>query len=404
MNLWIEAMTDKQLTPRQRVQMTMRHEEPDRVPMDFLATMEIWDRLIAHLKLDTSRIGATEYFEPGREALLRHFQVDCRVLSYDQFCTPPDWLIKPGSHVDWWVSMNRSTPNRMWRQVNPDDTFHDIWSTHSYRMETAVGAYEGFKTWPLSSATSLDELKAHPWPEPDWWDFAPLPGLMRQLDAHAPYHIRFRVGSVFEIGWQLRGLEEFMIDLASQPEIPMYIMDRLTEVYLENLRRVLELAGDRLDMVYFYDDVATQQSLMISKKMWHKYVRPYHAKLIELAHKYNKPVMYHTDGSVRQIIPEFIEMGVDVLNPLQPDAKDMDLPAIKAEFGDRLTFHGGVDIMRTLPKGKPEQVQAEVRARVNALGAGGGYILCSSHHIQPDTPIENVIAMYDPQLRYRNQP
>jgi uroporphyrinogen decarboxylase len=79
----------------------------------------------------------------------------------------------------------------------------------------------------------------------------------------------------------------------------------------------------------------------------------------------------------------------------------MDLPAIKAEFGDRLTFHGGVDIMRTLPKGKPEQVQAEVRARVDALGAGGGYILCSSHHIQPDTPIENVIAMYDPKLRYR---
>jgi uroporphyrinogen decarboxylase len=394
-------MTEKQLTPRERVRMALRHEEPDRVPMDFLATMEIWDRLIAHLRLDTSSIGPAEYFEPGREALLRHFEVDCRVLSYDQFCTPPEWLIKPGSHVDWWVSMNRSTPNRMWRQVNPDDTFHDIWSTHSYRMETAVGAYEGFKTWPLSTATSIAELKQHPWPEPGWWDFSPLPSLMRQLDAHAPYHIRFRIGSVFEIGWQLRGLEEFMIDLASQPEFPLYIMDRLTEIHHENLRRVLEIAGDRLDMVYFYDDVATQQSLMISKKMWHKYVRPHHAKLIELAHKYNKPVMYHTDGAVRQIIPEFIEMGVDVLNPLQPDAKDMDLPAIKAEFGDRLTFHGGVDIMRTLPKGKPEQVQAEVRARVDALGAGGGYILCSSHHIQPDTPIENVIAMYDPKLRYR---
>ncbi|MGQ0604601.1 MAG: uroporphyrinogen decarboxylase family protein [Anaerolineales bacterium] len=393
---------EKRLTPRERVQMALRHEEPDRVPMDYLATMEIWDRLIAHLKLDTTGIGPAEFFEPGREALLRHFEVDCRVLSYDQFCTPPEWLIHDGSHVDWWISMNRSTPNRMWRQVNPDDTFNDIWSTHSYRMETAVGAYEGFKTWPLSKATTIEELKQHPWPEPDWWDFTPLPGLIRQLDAHEQYHIRFRIGSVFEIGWQLRGLEEFMIDLASQPEIPMYLMDRLTEIYLENLRRVLEIAGDRLDMVYFYDDVATQQSLMISKKMWHKYVRPHHVKLIELAHQYNKPVMYHTDGAVRQIIPEFIEMGVDVLNPLQPDAKDMDLPAIKTEFGDRLTFHGGVDIMRTLPKGKPEQVQAEVRARVNALGADGGYILCSSHHIQPDTPIENVIAMYDPKLRYRD--
>jgi uroporphyrinogen decarboxylase len=153
--------------------------------------------------------------------------------------------------------------------------------------------------------------------------------------------------------------------------------------------------------VYFYDDVGTQNSLMVSRKMWKDFVRPYHAKIIELAHQYGKPVMYHTDGAIYQLIPEFIEMGVDVLNPLQPDAKGMDLPKIKAEFGDRLTFHGGVDIMRTLPKGKPEQVRAEVRGRVQALGQGGGYILCSSHHIQPDTPIENVIAMYEPALRYR---
>jgi uroporphyrinogen decarboxylase len=391
------------LTPRERVLTALRHETPDRVPVDFLATCEIWDRLIEHLELDTTGIGPAEYFEPAREALLRRFEVDCRVLSYDQFCTPPDSLIHPGSHVNWWISMNRSTPNRMWRQVNPDDTFHDIWSTHSYKMETAVGAYEGFKTWPLSAATSVEDLKRHPWPEPDWWDFSPVPEILRALDAHTPYHIRFRIGSVFELGWQLRGLEEFMIDLASQPALPVYIMERMTDILVENLRRVLAVAGDRLDMVYFYDDIATQQSLMISKKMWRQYVRPHHARLIEVAHQHGKPVMYHTDGSVRQMIPELIDMGVDLLNPLQPDAKDMDLGAIKAEFGGQLSFHGGVDIMRTLPKGKPEQVRAEVRERVRQLGPGGGYILCSSHHIQPDTPIANVIAMYDPALRRLEQ-
>ena len=395
-----EPTISKVITPRERVKMALRHETPDRTPMDFLATMEIWDRLIAHLHPDTSGIPDADYYESGREALLRHFEVDCRVLSYDMFCRPPESLIKPGSVVDWWVSMNRSTPNRMWRQRNPDDTFNDIWSTHSYRMETAVGAYEGFKTWPLSQAQSVDELKGHPWPSPDWWDFSPLPGIMQRMDAHQPYHIRFRLGSVFEIGWQLRGLQEFMMDLVENPAIPVYIMDRLTEIYLENLRRVLEIAGDRLDMVYFYDDVATQNSLMVSKKMWHQFVRPHHARIIELAHHYGKPVMYHTDGSVYQLIPEFIDLGVDLLNPLQPDAKNMDLQKIKDEFGDKLCFHGGVDIMRTLPKGRPEQVQAEVRSRVNILGRNGGYVLCSSHHIQPDTPIENVIAMYDRQLRY----
>lgn len=391
--------TTPSLSPRQRVQLAMTHHEPDRVPVDFLATMEIWDRLIAHLQPDTSAIGDGTFFDPAREAILRYFNVDCRVLSYDMFCTPPASLFNPGAVEDWWVSMNRSTPNRMWRQRNPDGTFNDIWSTHSYRMESMSGAYEGFKTWPLSKATTIEELKQHPWPTPEWWDFSPLPALMRQLDAHQEYHLRFRLGSVFEIGWQLRGLEEFMMDLARQPEIPLYIMERLTEIYLENLRRVLEVAGERLDMVYFYDDVATQTSLMISPRMWKKYVRPFHVKLIELAHRYGKPVMYHTDGSVYQLIGEFIDMGVDVLNPLQPDAKDMDLQRIKDEFGDRLTFHGGVDIMRTLPRGKREQVMAEVQERVRVLGRDGGYILCSSHHIQPDTPIENVIAMYDVSLR-----
>ncbi len=395
-------METKDRSPRERVQMALRHEEPDRAPVDFLATMEIWDRLIAHLKPDPSGIGPAEYFDPAREALLRRFEVDCRLLSYDMFCKPPERLIHEGARVDWWVSMARSTPNRMWRQVNPDGTFNDIWSTHSYRMETMSGAYEGFKTWPLSKAESIEDLKKHPWPEPDWWDFSPLPGLMRQLDMHAEYHIRFRIGSVFEIGWQLRGLEEFMMDLASNPSLPLYIMDRLTEIYLENLRRVLELAGDRLDMVYFYDDVGTQNSLMVSRKMWKQYVRPYHVKLIELAHQYGRPVMYHTDGAIYPLIPDFIEMGVDVLNPIQPDAKGMDMRKLKDEFGDRLTFHGGVDIMRTLPKGTPAQVAAEVRERVNVLGKNGGYILCSSHHIQPDTPIANVVAMYDPALRVRS--
>lgn len=395
-------METKDRSPRERVQMALRHEEPDRAPVDFLATMEIWDRLIAHLKPDATGIGPAEYFDPAREALLRRFEVDCRLLSYDMFCKPPERLIHEGARVDWWVSMARSTPNRMWRQVNPDGTFNDIWSTHSYRMETMSGAYEGFKTWPLSKAESIEDLKKHPWPEPDWWDFSPLPGLMRQLDAHQAYHIRFRIGSVFEIGWQLRGLEEFMMDLASNPSLPLYLMDRLTEIYLENLRRVLELAGDRLDMVYFYDDVGTQNSLMVSRKMWKQYVRPYHVKLIELAHQYGRPVMYHTDGAIYPLIPDFIEMGVDVLNPIQPDAKGMDMRKLKDEFGDRLTFHGGVDIMRTLPKGTPAQVAAEVRERVNVLGKNGGYILCSSHHIQPDTPIENVMAMYDPALRVRS--
>lgn len=395
--------TAQPLTSRERVAAAIRHVEPDRVPVDFLATTEVWAKLVAELPAEREPAPSAldEYMDPKREAVLRELEVDSRLLSYDMFCRPPERALHAGATVDWWGSLNRSTPNRMWRQRNADKTWNDIWGTHSERVETTFGAYEGFVDWPLSKAESLDDLKQHPWPEPDWWDFGPLPEVLRAMDAGGETHVRFRVGSVFEIGWQLRGMQEFLMDLAGQPELPLYIMDRLTDIYVENTRRVLELAGDRLDMVYFYDDVATQASLMISKNMWRDFVRPRHARLVELAHSFNKPVMYHCDGSVWPLIPEFIDLGIDVLNPIQPDAKGMDLAQIKAAYGDQLAFHGGVDINQTLPRGTPDEVRAEVRERVQVLGEGGGYILCSSHHLQPDTPTANVRAMYEPGLRYR---
>lgn len=394
--------TDKQLSPRERVKTAMRHVEPDRVPVDFLAVPEIWNRLLEHLKPDTAAVGESDYFDPTWEAILRRFEVDCRVVSYDQFCHPPESILRRGATVDWWNALSRSTPNRMWRQCTPEGDVYDIWG-HDIRIaETESGAYEEFASWPLSSATSVEDLKSHPWPEPDWWDFSPLPEIIEQLDEREEYHIRFRIGSVFEIAWQLRGMQEFLMDLALEPSIPLYIMDRLTEVYVESTRRILELVGDRLDVLYFYDDVATQNSLMISQGMWRKYIRPRHARLIEVAKSYNVPVMYHCDGAVYPLIPELIEMGVEVLNPIQADAKDMDPQRLKDEFGDRLTFHGGIDIIETLPHGTAQDVRSEVRERVRVLGENGGYILASSHHIQSDTPIENVLAMYDLEVRYRD--
>lgn len=390
-----------QLSPRERVAQALRHVEPDRVPTDFLATPEIWKRLSDHLQLPPAAPELAEYIDPSREAILRHFEIDMRLLSYDMFCRPPESRMQPGAVVDWWGTMNRSTPNRMWRQRLEDGTFLDIWGTHGKIVYNQFGGYEEFASWPLSFASEASELKSHPWPEPDWWDFSPLPWLVQQLDPDRKYWLRFRIGSVFEIAWQLRGMQEFLIDLAATPEIPHYIMGRLGEVYVENTRRVLDLIGDRLDMVYFYDDVATQNSLMISPDMWRSFVRPHHARLVELAHARGLKVMYHCDGAIYPLIPELIDLGIDLLNPIQPDAKNMDGRKLKREFGDRLAFHGGIDINHTLPQGTPDEVRAEVRDRVHNLGLGGGYVMASSHHIQPDTPVENILAMYETPLRYR---
>jgi uroporphyrinogen decarboxylase len=389
-------------SPRERLKTALRHEEPDRVPVDFLATPEIWERLVEHLQLDTTPLDEFDFFDPAWEAVLQHLKVDCRLVSYDQFCQPPESVLQKGATVDWWTALSRSTPNRMWRQRNPDGDLYDIWGHHLRVAKNPAGAYEEFATWPLSSVTSVQDLRSYRWPEPDWWDFSPLPDIIKQWDDHEEYHVRFRIGSVFEIAWQLRGMETFLADMAREPAIPLYIMDRLTEVYVENTKRVLELAGDRLDMVYFYDDVATQNSLMMSKRMWSSQIRPRHEKLIEVAESYDNPVMYHCDGAIYPLIPELIAMRICVLDPIQADAEGMDPQRLKDEFGDRLSFHGGINIRETLPHGAPEDVAAEVRQRVRVLGKGGGYVLASSHHIQADTPLENVLAMYDLRLRYRN--
>jgi uroporphyrinogen decarboxylase len=394
------STNNQSISPRQRVLTTLRRQQPDRTPVDFLATPEIWERLLEKIQPDVASIGHSDYFDPAWEAILRHFEVDCRVLSYDQFYSPPESVLRPGAKVEWWEAMSRSTPNRMWRQRMPDGHYYDLWNHHIRIVENANGRYEEFATWPLNKATSIEDLKSHLWPEPDWWDFSPLPGIMQQLDAHQEYHIRFRIGSIFETAWQLRGMQEFLMDLSLNPAIPQYIMERMTDILVENTRRVLDIADDRLDMVYFYDDVATQNSLMISQKMWRNYVRPCHIKLIEVARAYNKPVMYHCDGALYPLIPEIVDMGVDLLNPVQADAKGMDPQRLKDEFGDRLCFHGGIDIIKTLPRGTVEDVKAEVSERIRVLGKNGGYIMASSHHIQPDTPLENVLAMYNLATRY----
>ncbi|MCK6629940.1 MAG: cobalamin-dependent protein [Anaerolineae bacterium] len=388
------------ITPRARVNTALNHQQPDRAPVDFLATPEIWARLIEHLKIPARPATDSDFYDPTWETVLQHFEIDCRVISYDQFYQPPDSVLHPGAKVDWWDALSRSTPNRMWRQRLPNGDWYDIWGHHIRIVKNPTGAYEEFATWPLKTATSLDDLKNYAWPNPDWWDFSPLPAVIQKLDAHDQYHLRFRIGSIFEIAWQLRGLQEFLMDLVTTPSIPLYIMDRLTDVYVENTRRVLELAGDRLDMVYFYDDVATQNSLMISRDMWRNYIRPRHARLIEVAKSFGLKVMYHCDGAIYPLVPELLDLGVDVLNPVQADAKGMEPPRLKAEFGDRLCFHGGIDIIKTLPRGTVEDVRNEVKERIQVLGQQGGYVLASSHHIQSDTPLENVLAMYDLALRY----
>lgn len=301
--------------------------------------------------------------------------------------------------IDWYSSLGRSTPNRMWRQITPDKDIQDIWGRVFQVKENPYGAYEEISRYPLSDAQTVSDCQDYNWPDPDWWDFSGVPEVISQFDDQQEYHLRYRMGSIFEIAWQLRGMDKFLLDMALDSSIPLYIMERLTEVFVEITKRFLQAAEGRVDMVYFYDDVATQDSLLISQDMWQKQIYPYHRRLIEASQSESTKVMYHCDGAIYPLIPRLLEMGVNVLNPIQADAKGMDPRKLKSEFGDRLAFHGGIDIIDTLPNGTTDDVKNEVQTRIQELSKNGGYIMASSHHIQADTPLENIQAMYDLKIR-----
>lgn len=390
------------VTPYQRVQTALAHGQPDRAPVDFLATNEIWDQLIAHFQPDRASLDPSAYFDVLREAILRLLEVDCRVVSYDMFCAPPDAVLQPGAQVEWWDVPSRSTPARMWRQRLPDGELLDVMGRHMRVAHNPTGSYEETVRYPLADYATIAALQGFRWPEPDWWDFTALPSVIDQLNDGLRHHIRYRLGSIFEVAWQLRGMSAFLTDLALEPDIPRYMLERLTDLYVEIARRALRAAGGRIDMVYFYDDIASQNSLLISKAMWRSFIRPAHERLIAVAREFDVPVMYHSDGALRPLISDLIDMGVTVLNPIQADAKGMEPESLKAEFGSRLTFHGGIDIIHTLPRGSVADVRQEVSDRVRVLGQSGGYIMASSHHIQSDTPLANVLAMYDCALRTNN--
>jgi len=353
-------------THRERVNTAIAHKSPDRVPMDFAAEPEVWRRLLDHFNTDI------------REDVLRILDVDCRVISYDSqiFCNVPA----------------KAPPSTA--TTTRDGLKIDVWGARRKAAGNVFAAYDELCDYPLADAKSIDDLKQYPWPSPDCWDFSELNNVIDRVNPQSRYHLRFRIGSIFETAWSLCGIDKILENLVLQPEIPCYMMDRITDVHLQNLKRVIEIAGDKIDMLYSYDDLAGQQNLLISPQLWRKTVKLRQEKLFALAKNYEKPLMYHCCGNICPLIDDLIDIGVDVLNPIQPLALKMDFETLKRTYGDRLTFHGGIDIQELLPKGSPRQIIEEAQRAARILGADGGYILAPAHHIQADTPLENILALY----------
>lgn len=198
----------------------------------------------------------------------------------------------------------------------------------------------------------------------------------------------------FELPWYLRGLDQFLVDLVEKPDLAQAIIRNVVDFALAQLRKVHYACDGRLDMVVIGSDIGTQRGMMLSPALWREQIKPRTKQLIQASADLGLKSYYHSCGAIRPVIPDFIEMGLDVLDPIQPLAEGMEPALIKRDFGDRLTLHGGIDEQELLPHGTGRQVFEHTRQLATALGQGGGYILAPAHAIQADTPTENILAMY----------
>jgi uroporphyrinogen decarboxylase len=365
------------MTSRERVLAALEHREPDRVPIDVcpgsFSTIigQGYERLKAHLGVES----ATRYMKRKSRTVV----LDERIALRLHVDTRPLLLGSP----DGWHDVY--TPDGSFR-----DEFGVVW------QKAGEGHYAPTGN-PLRDAT-LTDLDAFPWPDPlNPGRIRSLREQARRMQEETPYAVvlSLPVGFV-HLSQYLRGYEQWLMDIVLNPGFLDTLLDRTLDWWLAMSGAVLDQAGPFVDIVAFGDDVAFQDRPMLDLARYRRLLKPRHRRMIQLI-KSRSPakVLYHSCGAVKSLIPEFIDIGVDALNPIQVSSAGMDTAELKALFGNQISFWGGIDTQHVLPRGTPDEVRAEVRRRIRDLAPGGGYVLASVHNIQEDVPPQNILAMVD---------
>jgi uroporphyrinogen decarboxylase len=350
------------MKPRERVEMALNHEIPDRCPMQISFTPEFAGRLGKDMALQGKSLhnphGGGNTYELERS------------LGEDMLLTSVGWA------------------NSYYQDDKPyTDEWGVGWEIHPYETPFGPGSYTEIAAHPLADDSAIQDY--HP-PDPNRPELYEASAQMIR-DFKADYWIvGVTVTTIFETAWALRGLEQMMLDMVMTHELADHLLDIPYHYHLTAAKKLVELG---VDMVWTGDDIGSQNQMMISPRMWRKYFKPRMANFVSTLKTINPAVKiaYHTDGNVEPVIPEFIEIGIDVLNPIQPAS--MDPAKIKKEYGDQLCFWGTIDEQQTLPFGTPDDVAKEVRQRLETIGYDGGLILAPTHHVQLDTPLENFWTM-----------
>ena len=272
-----------------------------------------------------------------------------------------------------------------------DGVFQNFWGERYIYQPTPWGPMREDIPGALAGAESLSDLEAFEWPTPDDRDYSEL---RRQARQHEEFALVYGFADVWQRPALVRGWEGMFLDMAAHPEWVHFLCRKFTDFYREDYTRAAEATGGRIDLYLLISDLGSQHGPLISLGMFRRFVAPYLKEMIGHIHSLGGRVLFHSCGAIGPFIPDLIALGVDVLDPIQPVTADMAPERLKAKYGDRICFHGGIDMQKLLPFGTPEQVQAEARRYCEVLGGDGGYILGPAHFFQPDVPPENVLAVY----------
>lgn len=365
------------MTPKERVLAALNHEVPDKIPTDLGTTncTSIARKAYARLK---KSLGV----DKPDELMMEDFQISK---------VDPEVLELLGTDTRG----IHGKPHLLPKTVVNERCYIDNFGI-KYLMPDN-GLYYDMVEHPLEGKETLDEVMAYQWPDPlDPRTVAGIKEEAKKLFEENQYAI---IGDmvntgIFEPSHYVRGFEEFLMDLMVNKEIAHYILRKMLDYQKARYDLFLSEVGEYLDIVFVGDDLASTESTLMSAAVYREMVKPYQKEYFAfIKSKTKAKLLYHSCGNVSSLIDDLIEIGVDILNPIQVNAKGMDTKELKRKYGDRVCFWGGVDTNYALPKGTVQEVETEVRKRINDLGPEG-YICTSVHDIQADVPAENIIAMF----------
>ena len=374
------------MTSRERLLTALDHRQPDRVPIDLGGNQTgihkfAYEKLLARLGLNEEIVimDLVQQLAKPSEAVLQRLRVDTRYI----------WAGGAASFKGGVVKRERN--GHVWNDFT--DEFGITWS-----MPEEQPYYFDISHSPLAGLT-LQQIKDYPFPKGD--DPSRFKGLRDRalaIKRETPYAVVSGIsGVVYEFCWYLRGLENLFADMIEQPEVFEAILDRTLKFWMDWFRLFLDEAGDVVDVIMIGDDLAGQNGPLFNPAIYRRLVKPRHKQLAQyIRSRTQARIWYHTCGACLDLIPEIIDNGAHILNPVQVSARNMDPVELKRRFGRQMAFWGGgVDAQHILPRGTPKEVAENVRRNVKAFMPGGGYVFNNVHNIQGEVPPENIVALFD---------